>query len=654
MNDLNRLIKSLQGPIIILGASGFIGANLFKVILKTRSDVYAVINRNKGWRLIDIPDDKIINVDINSFSTTKNLIDSLTPKTVFDCIAYGAYSVEEDSTLIYQTNFLSTVKLIEYLALKPLAAFVHAGSSSEYGKNCAAPLENEICVPNSPYAVSKVAIANYLCYVGQHKNFPCINLRLYSVYGPLEDTSRLIPNLLRNAMVGKLPPFVNASTSRDFVHVDDVCEAFIMAAAEMHPGIYGESINIGTGIKTTIKDLATLTINKFNIKATPNFGSMEGRVWDLTDWYSNPQKAKKLLGWEAKISLSDGLISTSKWVESLTKEALLNSTKKDNSIRKKSLSAIIACYKDALAIPIMYKKLTEVFTKLEIDYEIIFVNDCSPDESEKIILDLSSLDPHVIGISHSRNFGSQMAFRSGMELSSKEGVVLLDGDLQDPPELIEKFYNKWEEGFDVIYGRRIKRQMPWYWGMMYKSFYRIFALFSYIKIPLDAGDFSLMDRRVVGWLLSCPERDLFIRGLRAYIGFKQEGIDYERPDRMFGASTNSLLKNIDWAKKGIFSYSNVPLTMLTSIGIIFLIVSLFIAFVVAILRIFRPDIVPPGITTVLIVILIFGSFNIFAIGLVGEYISKILIEVKERPRLIRRALIRNGKSINLMPVGILK
>ena len=654
MNDLNRLIKSLQGPIIILGASGFIGANLFKVILKTRSDVYAVINRNKGWRLIDIPDDKIINVDINSFSTTKNLIDSLTPKTVFDCIAYGAYSFEEDSTLIYQTNFLSTVKLIEYLALKPLAAFVHAGSSSEYGKNCAAPLENEICVPNSPYAVSKVAIANYLCYVGQHKNFPCINLRLYSVYGPLEDTSRLIPNLLRNAMVGKLPPFVNASTSRDFVHVDDVCEAFIMAAAEMHPGIYGESINIGTGIKTTIKDLATLTINKFNIKATPNFGSMEGRVWDLTDWYSNPQKAKKLLGWEAKISLSDGLISTSKWVESLTKEALLNSTKKDNSIRKKSLSAIIACYKDALAIPIMYKKLTEVFTKLEIDYEIIFVNDCSPDESEKIILDLSSLDPHVIGISHSRNFGSQMAFRSGMELSSKEGVVLLDGDLQDPPELIEKFYNKWEEGFDVIYGRRIKRQMPWYWGMMYKSFYRIFALFSYIKIPLDAGDFSLMDRRVVGWLLSCPERDLFIRGLRAYIGFKQEGIDYERPDRMFGASTNSLLKNIDWAKKGIFSYSNVPLTMLTSIGIIFLIVSLFIAFVVAILRIFRPDIVPPGITTVLIVILIFGSFNIFAIGLVGEYISKILIEVKERPRLIRRALIRNGKSINLMPVGILK
>ena len=654
MNDLNRLIKSLQGPIIILGASGFIGANLFKVILKTRSDVYAVINRNKGWRLIDIPDDKIINVDINSFSTTKNLIDSLTPKTVFDCIAYGAYSFEEDSTLIYQTNFLSTVKLIEYLALKPLAAFVHAGSSSEYGKNCAAPLENEICVPNSPYAVSKVAIANYLCYVGQHKNFPCINLRLYSVYGPLEDTSRLIPNLLRNAMVGKLPPFVNASTSRDFVHVDDVCEAFIMAAAEMHPGIYGESINIGTGIKTTIKDLATLTINKFNIKATPNFGSMEGRVWDLTDWYSNPQKAKKLLGWEAKISLSDGLISTSKWVESLTKEALLNSTKKDNSIRKKSLSAIIACYKDALAIPIMYKKLTEVFTKLEIDYEIIFVNDCSPDESEKIILDLSSLDPHVIGISHSRNFGSQMAFRSGMELSSKEGVVLLDGDLQDPPELIEKFYNKWEEGFDVIYGRRIKRQMPWYWGMMYKSFYRIFALFSYIKIPLDAGDFSLMDRRVVGWLLSCPERDLFIRGLRAYIGFKQEGIDYERPDRMFGASTNSLLKNIDWAKKGIFSYSNVPLTMLTSIGIIFLIISIFIAFVVAFLRIFRPDIVPPGITTVLIVILIFGSFNIFAIGLVGEYISKILIEVKERPRLIRRALIRNGKSINLMPVGILK
>jgi dolichol-phosphate mannosyltransferase len=257
----------------------------------------------------------------------------------------------------------------------------------------------------------------------------------------------------------------------------------------------------------------------------------------------------------------------------------------------------------------------------------------------------------VIGISHSRNFGSQMAFRSGMELSTKDSVVLLDGDLQDPPELIESFYAKWEEGYDVIYGRRIKREMPWHWGLMYKLFYRVFAMFSYVNIPLDAGDFSLMDRRVVGWLLNCPERDLFVRGLRAYIGFKQTGVDYVRPERMFGLSTNSLFKNLDWAKKGIFSFSNTPLSILTAAGVLSLGFSTLVAVVVTLLRVFMPDIAPRGITTLLITILMFGSFNLFAIGLVGEYVAKIMAEVKGRPRLIRAALIRNGESTELLPDG---
>jgi dolichol-phosphate mannosyltransferase len=286
---------------------------------------------------------------------------------------------------------------------------------------------------------------------------------------------------------------------------------------------------------------------------------------------------------------------------------------------------------------------------LPVDYEIIFVNDCSPDNCAGVIRELSAGDPHIVGISHSRNFGSQMAFRSGMELSTMDGVVLLDGDLQDPPELIEQFYEQWEAGYDVIYGRRVQREMSWFWGQMYKLFYRVFAAFSYIPIPRDAGDFSLIDRRVVGWLLTCPERDLFVRGLRAYVGFRQTGVDYVRPERMFGRTTNSLLKNIDWAKKGIFSFSNVPLTMLTSLGVGLLGLSTLAAFVAAFLRVFFPDIAPRGATTLQILILMFGSLNLFAIGVVGEYIAKIMIEVKGRPRLIRAALIRNGQSTDLLP-----
>jgi dolichol-phosphate mannosyltransferase len=244
-----------------------------------------------------------------------------------------------------------------------------------------------------------------------------------------------------------------------------------------------------------------------------------------------------------------------------------------------------------------------------------------------------------------------MAFRSGMEVATKHAVVLLDGDLQDPPELIEAFYEKYREGFDVVYGRRVRREMPFLWGMLYKAFYRVFAAFSYIQIPLDAGDFSLMDRRVVAWLLTCTERDVFIRGLRAYVGFRQAGVDYVRPERMFGRTTNSFWRNIEWAKRGIFSFSNTPLTMLTTAGLGLLGLSFAFSLTAVGIRIFSPTHTPPGITTLMLTICGFGALNLFAIALVGEYIAKIMTEVKGRPRLIRSELIRNGETSKLTPTG---
>jgi nucleoside-diphosphate-sugar epimerase/glycosyltransferase involved in cell wall biosynthesis len=647
--ELDHYIRALRGPILVTGASGFVGANLFKILAKLRSDVFAVVQREKNWRLLDVKDDSVIAVDLNDLAAVKNMVTTVNPQTVFDCVAYGAYSFEKDDRLIYQTNFLAVSSLVGLLAQRPFSAYIHAGSSSEYGTNCTAPTEVSRCQPNSHYAVSKLAVANYLGYMGQTHAFPCVNLRLYSVYGPLEDTSRLIPALVRQGINGKLPPFVDARTSRDFVYVDDVCAAFVLAASKMHPGLYGESFNIGTGQKTTIDELAGVAKRLFGVSDVPQFGTMSGRDWDTAEWYANPQRAMDELEWQPMVTLDQGLQLAADWVATLSEDEFSGNTKRVNPDRKRSITAIIACYKDGQAIPVMHKRLTDTFKRIGIDYEIIFVNDCSPDGSAEIIRTISEHDPHVIGISHSRNFGSQMAFRSGMEISTKDGVVLLDGDLQDPPELIEEFYAQWIGGFDVVYGRRIKREMPWYWGMLYKLYYRLFAYFSYIPIPLDAGDFSLMDRRVIGWLLKCPERDLFVRGLRAYVGFKQAGVDYVRPERMFGTSTNNLMKNLDWAKKGIFSFSNTPLTMLTATGVILLCLSTVVAIVVAALRILMPEIAPKGLTTLLIVTLMFGSFNIFAIGLVGEYVAKIMAEVKGRPRLIRTALMRHGQVTELLP-----
>jgi len=649
MNSTEDYIRGLRGPVVVLGASGFIGANLFHTIAAYRNDVFAVVHQQKGWRLTEVPDDKIIMLDLNDAAATKNFVESIRPNTIFDCVAYGAYSFEEDAAKIYRTNFQSLVMRIELLAEQGIAAYVHAGSSSEYGVNSAAPDEDDICDPNSHYAVSKIAAANYLHYMGKQRSFPCVHLRLYSIYGQLEDTSRLVPNLLKKALEGSLPPFVDPKTSRDFVYVGDTCRAFVIAAARIHHDLYGEVFNIGSGDKTTIADLAVLVKNEFQIVDEPQFGTMEGRSWDLPDWYSNPGKAERELGWKVTTTLAQGLHETSLWVSRMDEADFTRATKKDAKYRHRSVSAIIACYKDGKAIPYMHRRLTETFQKLNVDYEIIFVNDGSPDNSAEVIEDISAHDPHVLGITHSRNFGSQMAFRSGMELSSMRSVVLLDGDLQDPPELIADFHAKWNAGFDVVYGRRVKREMSWYWALLYKAFYRVFASFSYVKIPHDAGDFSLIDRRVVSWLLDCPERDLFLRGLRAYVGFKQTGVDYVRPERMFGTSTNNLLKNIDWAKRGIFSFSNTPLTMLTAAGIMLFGVSILTAVVVILLKIFMPDIAPHGVTTMLVSILFFGSFNLFAVGLVGEYIAKILVEVKSRPRLIRSALTRHGKTTSLFP-----
>lgn len=308
-------------------------------------------------------------------------------------------------------------------------------------------------------------------------------------------------------------------------------------------------------------------------------------------------------------------------------------------MKKKKISAIIACYKDNQAIPFMYKRLKEVFAKINVNYEIIFVNDGSPDDSEKVIGKIVRKDVNVIGINHSRNFGSQMAFTSGMEISKGDAVVLLDGDLQDPPEMIEKFYKKWLEGFDVVYGIRVKREAPLFMQIMYKVFYRIFHKLSYVKIPVDAGDFSLIDKKVVQSLLLLQERDRFLRGLRAWVGFRQIGVPYVRPERMFGITTNSLLKNFDWAIKGIFSFSYVPLRLITLLSLGVFILSIFAILAQIILTFLFPG-TPRGTTTILVTVLFLGAIQLLGIAILGEYISKIFEEVKQRPKFIVKSILR--------------
>lgn len=313
------------------------------------------------------------------------------------------------------------------------------------------------------------------------------------------------------------------------------------------------------------------------------------------------------------------------------------------NIKELTLSAVIACYKDEQAIPEMHKRLTYVFNKIGCKYEIIFVNDGSPDNSEKILEEICLKDTNTTAIFHSRNFNSQNAFTSGMKQASGDAVILLDGDLQDPPEIIEDFTKKWIEGYDVVYGSRKDREASFLMNFAYKTFYRIFNKISYLEIPLDAGDFSLMDRKVVDEINNTSETDRFIRGLRAWVGFKQVGVPYKRAERKFGSSTNNLLKNLNWAKKGIFSFSFFPLEFISLFSYVIVLLSC-VALIAYIVFYFMYPGAPKGITTIIVLILFLGGIQLLSISVLSEYVGKILEETKKRPLYIIKKIINNKKK----------
>lgn len=316
-------------------------------------------------------------------------------------------------------------------------------------------------------------------------------------------------------------------------------------------------------------------------------------------------------------------------------------------LTRKKISVIPIAYMDEGNIKELYHRLTVVLKKITPNYEIIYVNDASPDRSQEILEKLAKKDKHLTVILHSRNFGAQNAFTTGMKYASGDAVVIMDGDLQDPPELIKKFVKKWQEGYDVVYGSRHKREksMGKVWEQIYHLFYVIFGKVSYVQVPTDAGDFSLMDRRVVDMINALPEKDRFIRGLRAWVGFRQIGVEYVRSERFSGSgvSTNSLFKGLKWARKAIFSFSYAPLEWVFYLAIFSVVASIFAIILYISFSLFLPN-SPRGFLTLLLAVLFLGSIQLVVLAIVSEYIRRIFEEVKSRPVAITQKIINKHYS----------
>ena len=301
----------------------------------------------------------------------------------------------------------------------------------------------------------------------------------------------------------------------------------------------------------------------------------------------------------------------------------------------KKISLVFPVYNEEQVLPSLFDRVQRIVEQLDYEFEVIFVNDGSQDNSLPLMKGFHQKDSRFKVIDLSRNFGHQIAITAGIDFATGDAVVLLDADLQDPPELLPQFLEKWQEGYQVVYAVRRSRKEHLLKRMSYSLFYRILQKISDISIPLDSGDFCLMDRVVVDSLKSMQERNRFVRGLRSWVGFRQTGLEYDRDKRHSGDVKYTFPKLMKLALNGIFSFSYFPLQIASYTGFIVSGVS----FLGILVYLYKKLIIggePQGFPTLVIVVLFLGGIQLISLGVIGEYIGRIYDEVKQRPTYVVR------------------
>jgi len=294
------------------------------------------------------------------------------------------------------------------------------------------------------------------------------------------------------------------------------------------------------------------------------------------------------------------------------------------------VSVVVPTFNEEANLPTLYERLTGVLTAQGLPYEIVLVDDGSADGTLAEIEQLRRQDPRVKYLRLARNFGHQAALTAGLAHASGRAVVVMDADLQDPPEVIPELLSRWREGYDVVYAIRRHRRESVTMRVAYALFYRLLHRVAAVDMPLDAGDFCLMDRRVVDQLNALPERNRFVRGLRTWVGFRQTGVPYDRQARHAGRSQYNFWKLLRLAVDGLVSFSYVPLRVASTMGFVVSLGSLVVGLYYLILRLAgHRD--PAGFAGIIISVLFLGGVQLISIGIMGEYVGRIFDEVKSRP-----------------------
>lgn len=312
---------------------------------------------------------------------------------------------------------------------------------------------------------------------------------------------------------------------------------------------------------------------------------------------------------------------------------------KNNKVKSSIVcSVVVPMYNEEDVVIESYKRLKKVMDSTNVNYEIIFVNDGSKDRTSHIISEICEKDDKIKLIDFSRNFGHQIAITAGMDYSEGEAIVVIDGDLQDPPEVIPLMLEKWREGFDVVYGKRLERKGDSFFKKFTAAvFYRFLKKMTDVDIPVDTGDFRLIDRRVCEALKQVNERNRYIRGIISWLGFEQTGVEFSRDKRFAGVTKYPLKKMIRFAADAITSFSYKPLKLATYIGFTISMLSFFYLIYVLYLRFFT-SITIVGWTSILVVSLLSNGIILMMLGIIGGYIGRIYDEAKGRPLYIVRQI----------------
>ncbi|MGQ0679156.1 MAG: NAD-dependent epimerase/dehydratase family protein [Actinomycetota bacterium] len=301
--------------VALSGGSGFVGANLTRRLIDEGHEVFLLLRPGaRRWRLDLVPEAVRVVADLGDQDSVERAINGIRPNWVFHLATYGAYPGQTDLRSMVRANLNGAINLLEAAIAAGAQVFVNTGSSSEYGHKDHPPAENESLEPNSHYAWTKAAATHYCSFTASRYDIRIPTLRLYSVYGPYEEPGRLVPTLVFCGLRGKLPPLVNPSTARDFVHIDDVCDAYLLAAGSS-TGQTGPVYNVGSGVQTTMAQIVELVRRRLNIAEEPAWATMAPRSWDTDTWVSNNRKITTELGWSPQVSLEQGLDRLAFWFE---------------------------------------------------------------------------------------------------------------------------------------------------------------------------------------------------------------------------------------------------------------------------------------------------------------------------------------------------